>query len=304
MESGKKVFIYLVLFYVFYYSLFFIMKLFDFQDKIIAIITIIIPIVFIVCINYFIDKKTKKNEQQVIEISEKYKELITLNSKYIFNDLGETSRTIYEKEYSHKAFDRACANDILIYHIENNKDNIREYILNAYKNKKMYDDYLIELNKIMGIKTNTKLIEEKGINENKFYKNEQKVINKTKINESIYNVFIKVVIKYTTKSGKNNYQKEQMVGYKELCDLYMKWRNGKKYEETSKRERKYMNDKLRYDILKRDNFKCQKCGTSANDGAKLHVDHIIPVSKGGQTTPSNLQTLCDRCNIGKSNKTN
>lgn len=84
----------------------------------------------------------------------------------------------------------------------------------------------------------------------------------------------------------------------------MQWRNGKKYEETSKRERAMMNDQLRYDVLKRDKYKCKICGTSAQDGAKLHVDHIIPVSKGGKTTISNLQTLCDRCNIGKSNKTN
>ena len=32
------------------------------------------------------------------------------------------------------------------------------------------------------------------------------------------------------------------------------------------------------------------------------IDHIIPVSKGGQTIPSNLRTLCDRCNMGKSDK--
>ena len=84
----------------------------------------------------------------------------------------------------------------------------------------------------------------------------------------------------------------------------MQWRNGKKYNETSKRERKYMNYQLRYDVLKRDNFTCQKCGATAKDGAKLHVDHIIPIYKGGKTTMSNLQTLCDRCNIGKGTKDN
>ena len=43
---------------------------------------------------------------------------------------------------------------------------------------------------------------------------------------------------------------------------------------------------------------------TAKDGVKLHVDHIIPVYKGGKTTMSNLQTLCDRCNLGKSDKEN
>lgn len=57
------------------------------------------------------------------------------------------------------------------------------------------------------------------------------------------------------------------------------------------------------DILKRDNFKCVICGrTPKKDGITLHVDHIIPVSKGGKTEPENLRTLCSICNLGKSDK--
>lgn len=63
-----------------------------------------------------------------------------------------------------------------------------------------------------------------------------------------------------------------------------------------------ISDKLRYQVLKRDKFKCCACGVSPakNLGVELHVDHIIPWSKGGETTLENLQTLCSRCNIGKS----
>lgn len=63
-----------------------------------------------------------------------------------------------------------------------------------------------------------------------------------------------------------------------------------------------MNASLRYDILKRDGFKCTICGATQADGVKLHVDHIIPISKGGKTIPKNLRTLCDRCNFGKRDK--
>lgn len=59
---------------------------------------------------------------------------------------------------------------------------------------------------------------------------------------------------------------------------------------------------MRYDILRRDGFRCQICGASQKDGVTLHVDHIVPVSKGGRSVPSNLRTLCERCNKGKSNK--
>ena len=67
-------------------------------------------------------------------------------------------------------------------------------------------------------------------------------------------------------------------------------------------QRRLMTDSLRYDILVRDGFRCKICGASAADGVKLHVDHILPVSKGGKTVESNLRTLCERCNLGKSNK--
>ena len=54
--------------------------------------------------------------------------------------------------------------------------------------------------------------------------------------------------------------------------------------------------------MKRDNYKCRICGASQEDGARLHVDHIIPIAKGGKSVMSNLQTLCESCNMGKSDK--
>lgn len=67
-------------------------------------------------------------------------------------------------------------------------------------------------------------------------------------------------------------------------------------------QRRLMSDSLRYDVMHRDGFRCQICGATAADGLKLHVDHIIPVSKGGKTELSNLRTLCERCNMGKGAK--
>jgi len=61
---------------------------------------------------------------------------------------------------------------------------------------------------------------------------------------------------------------------------------------------------LRFDVFKRDNYRCRICGVSpANDPkVTLHVDHIVPVSKNGETVISNLQTLCSNCNFGKKAK--
>lgn len=57
-----------------------------------------------------------------------------------------------------------------------------------------------------------------------------------------------------------------------------------------------------HDVLRRDGFRCVKCGRGREDGVKLHVDHIKPVSRGGKSVMSNLQTLCEDCNCGKGNK--
>ncbi len=62
-----------------------------------------------------------------------------------------------------------------------------------------------------------------------------------------------------------------------------------------------INWRLRALVLLRDGARCQLCGAEARNGATLQVDHVIPWSKGGETTFENLQVLCHVCNIGKSN---
>jgi hypothetical protein len=61
--------------------------------------------------------------------------------------------------------------------------------------------------------------------------------------------------------------------------------------------------RLRWHVLRRDNFKCCGCGSSPaiTVGVELHVDHVHPWSEGGETVITNLQTLCSKCNLGKSN---
>ncbi|HIV17188.1 MAG TPA: HNH endonuclease [Candidatus Alectryocaccobium stercorigallinarum] len=63
-----------------------------------------------------------------------------------------------------------------------------------------------------------------------------------------------------------------------------------------------MTPELKKKIMIRDNYTCQKCGKYMPDEVGLHIDHIIPISKGGKSVPSNLQVLCSKCNGKKSNK--
>jgi 5-methylcytosine-specific restriction endonuclease McrA len=52
-------------------------------------------------------------------------------------------------------------------------------------------------------------------------------------------------------------------------------------------------DKLKEEILERDNQECVFCGR--NDELVIH--HIIPVGKNGATEKDNLATLCEDCHL-------
>jgi len=69
------------------------------------------------------------------------------------------------------------------------------------------------------------------------------------------------------------------------------------------RTRREISDRQRFRILVRDGFRCKSCGASPliQSGVELHVDHILPWSKGGETTDDNLESKCKQCNLGKGN---
>ncbi len=80
-------------------------------------------------------------------------------------------------------------------------------------------------------------------------------------------------------------------GSKNISNAYAR----KSEKECSYR---YIPDDIRWSVWERDNFTCKKCGTRKF----LSIDHIIPKSKGGETTIENCQTLCRRCNSKKGAK--
>jgi hypothetical protein len=75
---------------------------------------------------------------------------------------------------------------------------------------------------------------------------------------------------------------------------------------AKRRTRREPSDRQRFRILVRDGVRCKACGASplTEPGVELHVDHILPWSKGGETTDDNLETKCQQCNLGKGNAFN
>lgn len=66
----------------------------------------------------------------------------------------------------------------------------------------------------------------------------------------------------------------------------------------TKTKRRSLSKRLRFEVFKRDAFKCQYCGAAAPD-VLLTIDHVKPVKGGGDDSLLNLITACAACNGGK-----
>lgn len=60
-------------------------------------------------------------------------------------------------------------------------------------------------------------------------------------------------------------------------------------------------DEIYYKAANAPKVRCYLCGKLIPKGHR-HVDHIVPLSKGGKHVPSNLAIICDKCNLHKATK--
>jgi hypothetical protein len=73
------------------------------------------------------------------------------------------------------------------------------------------------------------------------------------------------------------------------CDLH----RGREPFSGSKLAYTRMPENVRQAVLARDGHRCVRCGSTT----RLEVDHIVPVSRGGQHTVANGRTLCRPCHL-------
>ena len=66
---------------------------------------------------------------------------------------------------------------------------------------------------------------------------------------------------------------------------------------------RYVSAEARATTLDRDGHKCLACGSIGNMSNPLSIDHIVPISDGGDSSAENLQTLCLLCNLKKYTQT-
>ena len=244
-----------------------------------------------------------KNKTKVLNNSERIKKLMELNNTIIFFSIDSKYSNCHSCR-SKRQLENFSIKDYMISLIISNEEFYVGLLKKIASNRKKYAEYL---EKVRSIKTTCteESCKKIKLSLKKFLKYEKELFEKNILTPKI-DTIIYCEAYYTSPKGRNYYNIYREYNIDELALLYKKAMELKQqrqeHQDQVKTERSKMTESLRYDILKRDNFRCQICGHSAQDGVRLHVDHIIPVSKGGKTTPSNLRTLCERCNLGKSNK--
>lgn len=112
------------------------------------------------------------------------------------------------------------------------------------------------------------------------------------------------IFEYVSAGGNSSQRTTVELNSRAIDALIEKMSQRIRFRKSAAGQRALMTSKLRTFIKNRDRHTCRRCSISvaAEPHLLLEVDHILPVSKGGLSTPDNLQTLCWRCNRSKSNK--
>lgn len=212
---------------------------------------------------------------------------------------------VIRKHYDNKSsFSKIEPGFLMSAYIRNNLDSTSKYIKSIKENRENKIIYDSKVASIISKPTESNYVELK-ISKKTFIKHEKKLLNETII-YPIIECQLCVYMSYSSPKGQVNLSKNRCFSFNDIFAAFESvsrlYLDKDTYSNLALVERGEISDSLRYDVLRRDNFKCVICGASANEGTRLHVDHIVPISKGGKSIASNLRTLCERCNVGKLDK--
>jgi 5-methylcytosine-specific restriction endonuclease McrA len=253
-------------------------------------------IVILVLITFFIIRY--RILRQLRTSSEAYKNLLARNANTTFY-LVEPKYHIRRRYDSKAKLDRTSMQSVLEEELLNQLGDYENLASHLESNQKNWKDYLSYFTQLMNeVVSTTKSWYLKRL--------ERLLLQQKRLPQPVIDVEFLVLMTYTSPKGRNHYEKKNRYGTK---DFILQLQRSKEYleristqEYLRAKERSKMSTSMRFKILKRDQFRCQICGASQEDGAKMHIDHIVPVAKGGKTIESNLHVLCDRCNLGKGTK--
>ena len=243
-------------------------------------------------------QRALENKKKVLEFSSRLNLIREMNQKYCFEDIDcnqyYTVSVDTKLKLDNFNFDQYMGDLIYDY-----QDFFLSLIKKTERNRKQYELYAKEI--MQRFPRSIKADAEKcGLSEDVFIQIEKPLLEEES-KKPVLKMSIHCKATYKSPKGRNTYKRDAEYSIEDISRLYKEVMKRDTRKAQMQRERSLVTPKLRYMVLQRDGRRCKICGRSEADGAKLHVDHIIPISKGGKTEMDNLQTLCDYCNIGKGN---
>ncbi len=246
---------------------------------------------------------SEKIEKKVLESSKKITALLNLNDQIMFHQIPDCFKICkhYDNKSSYNKIEPAY---LMTAEIRSKIIFFSDYITKVRENREKNIQYMSEIDSISSTEY---VVDYAKLNiSERTYKRHEKQLFEKKILTPVVSCLFTVDMSYSSPKGKVNLSKSDSFDFDDMFACLESVSRSRldrdTYSQIAVVERGEVSDSLRYDILNRDNFTCVICGVSSRQGARLHVDHIIPISKGGKSVPDNLRTLCERCNIGKSNK--
>ena len=261
--------------------------------------TLVFAIIIILFLLFIYNRQQYK--EYVLTNSTALKEIEKINAKYQF--LSIPNLDLYQRYDNVTHYDSVSELDYLTYQLTYDAKKMQKAAKDAQENARLYKDYTNEVNNCrFGVyktptpKNRDKLI---SIEKNLFF-------TKAKVPQT--NFSVGVTISRSNMSGRIYETKYRAFSVTEINQLInrLNHKSGDFYldeeiwQSICRVERGKVSNALRFEIYARDNYRCQKCGCTQNENY-LEIDHIFPISKGGKTVRSNLQTLCRSCNGIKSN---
>lgn len=233
--------------------------------------------------------------------------LLTLNQGYKqrLKYLGPIVYHWSDNVESKAKFDRYDLGKLFHAQLAGNEIYLADQVAGRLNDVKTYADYEGEHQKLQASLFGRSAHEK--INPEAFCRIEQKLFAKQLLKRPQCAADVRCSVRYTSPKGQNSYSRDVKWDFDGLRSGLVAVKQIQVTQSSAtflrQQERNRMTQSLRYTVLKRDQHRCSACGaTPQAHGVSLHVDHIVPVSKGGKTEIANLQTLCAACNLGKSNR--
>ncbi|ATZ21789.1 HNH endonuclease [Mesoplasma tabanidae] len=277
------------------------------MDSLFIIGFLLICLILIVVISSCFSHKAKKIRDKIIGLSEAIKKRNEIDSVYKerFKELNARHIVLQFNHFNgKKTYDNFCLYSACYNYLYENEIQIRNIVGTIIANRQFKKEYEKEINESFA-QTNLEIILTSKIKPKKFYKYEKEIYFSNYMKPAV-DFNINLSKGYVTPAGRNSYRENMIKTFEQIFDMLesVEKEKAKRSSEEFRRryERSLVSDRVRIQILNRDNLTCQVCGESKKNDSSLvlHIDHKVPIAKGGNSDLSNLWTLCKRCNLGKS----